>query len=95
MTKRELTDAEKEIIKKNIVFIESTLEYDNAIAKQVDVQIEIAPILYNHQIKEMERKRIGLQAEIDEMNNSLVILNDQLENGVEVKDDDNKDKSTN
>ena len=87
MTKRLLTEAEKTLINKNIVFIKENLEYDNAIAKQVDVQIEIAPILYSHQIEEMKRKRQALKNEIEEMQNSLVILDDQLINGVEVKEE--------
>lgn len=86
MTKRQLTKEEKIIISKNIEFIKENLEYDEAIAKQVDVQIEIAPILYNHQIEEIKRKREGLKAEIEEMQNSLKILDDQLKNGVEVKE---------
>jgi len=84
--KRELNSKEKDMIRKNIVFIKENLEYDNAIAKQVDVQIEIAPILYNHQVTEIKRKQEGLKAEIEEMQNSLIILEDQLINGVEIKE---------
>ena len=85
--KRLLTEPEKKLVAKNIQFIEENLVYDKAIEKQVDVQIEIAPIIFTHQVSEMKKKREGLKAEIEEMEASIKILNEQLKTGVEVKEE--------
>ena len=93
MAKRKLNDKEKIIISKNITFINENLEYDEAIAKQVDINIEVAPIIFQHQISEMKKKREGLAAEIEEFKNSLKILDDQLKNGVdEIETNEKKHK---
>lgn len=83
--KRQLRDEEKQMIIKNVGLIREDLEYKQAILKEKNVLLEIAPIKYKHQVSMMEAERNSIQDEVEEHTKAIAILLDQVENGVDSK----------
>lgn len=86
MTKRQLTEQEKTFVTKNLTSLEVDLEYSRAMLKQTQVSVEIAPIVYNKQFFDLQIKLRQNEEINNELESTITILKDQLENGVEPKD---------
>ena len=90
---RQLTDDEKRTVHRNIQFIKEDLEFLEASGKQIRTAIEIAPLMYKRQIKEMEARLKQNNALIEEHKNAVIELERQIKEGVEVKKKDEEVKS--
>ena len=67
--------------------MQDELEYvKNVELARLDFGLSVADLEVKHQVHELEMKRKSIQMEVEEMERQIDILNDQIENGVEVKD---------
>jgi len=87
MVKRQLEEKEKAIINKNIPIIKKEIEYiKEVVLPKTLVALKCAPFEYQKQVDDLETRKRECEAQIEEADTTLTILADQLENGVEVKE---------
>ena len=83
---RELTDVEKRLINKNLVFIKEELEYKEDVElKKIQLTLDTAELVVKKQIKDKEKEKKVLLDEINLYKNSIEELERQLKEGVQIK----------
>lgn len=86
MTNRQLSDVEKKFASKNIKILEEDLIYKEQVQlKRKLLAIEVAPLEYAKQLKDMENDKKSLIKDIEELKSTLRILKEQIRNGVAIK----------
>ena len=86
MTKRELTEKEKELTQKGIENLNTEYEYSEAILKQKKLAIEIAPVVYKKQVSDLQQEVKKMNGNLDNIKNLIDIYTKQISEGVEVKE---------
>ncbi len=83
--KRELTQDEKNRISKNLIIIKDDLEgLERIDIAKKELAIDTAEIEVRRQMKALTQELKKLKNEAEVMKNTIAILEDQLENGVEI-----------
>jgi hypothetical protein len=82
---RQFTDDERAMAHKNLANVKSDLEFTRAQIKQTKLGIEVAPVLYDHQLKEMA-SRLEQYKQLEEQAVFVITETEkQLKQGVLVK----------
>jgi hypothetical protein len=84
--KRQLNDEEREFTEKNLINTKLDLEYLEALIKQTVVNLEVAPAIYKHQVKEMQVKLEQLNSAKQQALFNITETEKQLKEGVESKE---------
>lgn len=84
--KRQLNKDEKRFTEKNLLIIETDLEYFTAMTRKSELNVEIAPVIYKKQLEMLKKESNQYKAQAEECSNAVKLLKDQLKNGVEMKD---------
>jgi hypothetical protein len=84
-----LSDFEKKISKANLITMEEDLEYYQGEQKKIDLYIELAPLTYKKQMRDMIKNKKAMDEAVKDLQSSISTLKDQIENGVLPK---NKEK---
>ena len=86
--RRKLDEVEERISRKNLKSMQDELNYvENVELARIDFVLSVADLEFEHQKHELENKKRSIQMEVKEMKRQIDILNDQIENGVEIKDE--------
>ena len=87
MTKRrQLSGQERKWIITNLQKLQADIEYKEKVELARTIfALEVAPIEYKKQIKDLELKKKGLNIEVDELQKAVNVLQEQLTKGVEEK----------
>lgn len=86
--KRQLNEQEKSISKSNLKILIDDAVYTQAMVEKTEMNIRLAPIIYKKQLYNMEAECRGLKFQAEELRRSFEILQDQINNGVEVLEDE-------
>lgn len=88
MAKRQLNEQEKKFVNKSIERLQVELEYkENVELKRKEFNLEVAPLEYAKQVKDLEAELRALTSEVTELKNALTELSRQLEEGVDVREE--------
>lgn len=86
--KRPLNETELKISKKNLELIKDELEgLEKIDIARKQLALDTAEIEFNRQIKQLEKDLKGLKNEANVMKETVKILEDQIQNGVEEKEE--------
>lgn len=92
--KRQLTEDERKLSLKNLEFLETDLEYlDKVLIPRKQFTLDTAEIEFKVQLKQVQQELNNLQRKKDEIQKVIEITKDQVENGVEVKEESKEEKS--
>ena len=94
--KRMLNEEEKHFVLKNL----ETLKIDAEYIEKVDIPkkrftIDNAAIIVKKQVRDTEIELRILESKLDEMNKSIKILEKQLREGVDIKEENKKEEEQN
>ena len=89
MVKRELSDTESKMCEKNLVKLADELEFYNMVKKELTLAIELAPIKYKKQVKDMEVRLKEADDYCTMLGEGIENTQKQIVDGVEMKDDKN------
>lgn len=92
MTRRMLNEIELKIANKNLTTLKEELELEEAMLKRKTVNIDTAEAIYHKQLREMIKEQKAGQEVVDTITSTIKTLTDQIENGVEAKSNNDKDK---
>jgi len=94
MVKRHLNDEEKKLSRRNIEYIKKEIEYGKAMIEYYDLQLNKLLVL-NLERKKAEFKQFikQLNEQIEIGEKTIKITEEQIRNGVEVKEKEDENKS--
>jgi hypothetical protein len=84
--KRQLSKEEKAFTLKNLETQKVDLEYTKAQIKRIDTAIDIAPIVYKHQVKQMYKEKQQYEELVKDIEEIIKVSEKQIREGVESKD---------
>ena len=84
--KRQLSKDEKAFTLKNLETQKVDLEYTKAQIKRIDTAIDIAPIVYKHQVKQMYKEKQQYEELVKDIEEIIKVSEKQIREGVESKD---------
>jgi len=88
MVKRQLTDSEKKLVNGSLVTLNLEMNWLSAQNELNDLQINtLLELNYKRTLANFKHQTVSNNGHIDEHKNAIKILNDQLANGVEVKEE--------
>lgn len=95
MTKRELSEDEKKICERALIEIAEQMKALDYNKRQQTMTIEEGlELQYKQNLKIMSAKLAETENEIANLNEHIKILNDQLQNGVEIKEEKPMEEKT-
>lgn len=87
MTKRQLNETELKFAKSNLAILEDSLEYlEKCSIPKKTLAIETAELELKQQKKKMKKELREFEEQAEQQRKTIVILKDQIENGVEEKE---------
>lgn len=86
MTKyRALNEQEKKLVTQNLITLQEDVEYYDAMVRKSELNLELAPLVYKQQIRQMQSELAKLKQELEVGKNTVKTLEKQLNVGVEIK----------
>ena len=94
MVKRQLTDEEKNLCNRNIEFIKKEIEYGKAMIEYYDLQInKLLDLNIERKKAEFGDIQRQLKQQLELGLKTIEITQDQVDNGVEIKDENKSDET--